>query len=353
MEFFQNKNITLRHVATASALILSLIFIMSLVIIFAVNEIQFSFIFFIVFFICCFIASYALVYYFVEFFLYRKIKLLYKLITKNKKANQAKSIVKSEDLLQRIVQDVDDFNNDNIERENQIQISEKYRREFLGNIAHELKTPIFNIQGYVETLRDSDLQDEQLTKKFLTKAAENVDRLSNIVHDLIQITQYESGELQLELREFNITEVIHETFNQVRLQANQKNIRLGFKEGCDKLFQVKADRIKIIEVLENLIVNAVHYGNVGGQVNVGLYTLENKLLVEITDDGPGIGEEHLTRVFERFYRVDKHRTRSTGGTGLGLSIVKHIIEAHQQQIGIRSTEGKGATFWFTLQRAIS
>ena len=350
MDFFQNKNITLRHISIVTSLLLSLLFSFLIIIVFVTKNISFSFLFFIGSFLSLFCISYLVIYYFVEFFLYRKIKVLYKLITKNRKSNQARELIKSEDLWTTIVHDVDNFEKDNDKRVAQIQINEQYRREFLGNVSHELKTPIFNIQGYIDTLRESDPDDKELSKHFLNKAAENVERLNNIVHDLIQITQYETGELRLELVHFNITEIIQEIYEEVKVKAAQKKIRLQFKDGCDKIHMVKADRIKITEVLQNLILNAINYGNIGSSVSIGLYTMEKKLLVEVSDDGPGIHADHLARLFERFYRVDKHRTRSTGGTGLGLSIVKHILEAHGEQVGVRSSEGKGSTFWFTLKR---
>lgn len=283
-----------------------------------------------------------------EYFLYRRIKILYKLITKNKASNLAKDLIKSDDLINRLEEDVNNADAANKLKEEQMQITEKYRRQFLGDVSHELKTPLFNIQGYLDTLKHTT--DQNLHEHFIQKAIDNVDRLNNIVHDLIHITQYESGELKLDYQKFNIISLIQELYEELDYKANSKSIKLGFKEGSNITTIVIADQIKIKEALQNLIINAINYGNDGGHVNIGLYTVENKLLIEVSDNGIGIEEKHLDRLFERFYRVDKHRTRTTGGTGLGLAIVKHIIEAHHEQIGVRSSVAKGTTFWFTLQR---
>jgi two-component system phosphate regulon sensor histidine kinase PhoR len=226
---------------------------------------------------------------------------------------------------------------------------EQYRREFLGNVSHELKTPIFNIQGYVETLLDGGLEDKNVNKTYLEKASRNLDRLSSIVEDLLQISQYESGKLVIEEEKFDIQKAVTDVFESLTYQANQKKIQLKFKDGSSHCIFVLADKIRITQVLNNLISNAIKYGRVGGGVFVGLVLLNEKLKVEITDDGLGIAAEHLPRLFERFYRVDKMRSRESGGTGLGLSIVKHIMEAHGEQVSVESKVGVGSSFYFTLK----
>ncbi|MCS6820084.1 MAG: ATP-binding protein, partial [Chitinophagales bacterium] len=228
---------------------------------------------------------------------------------------------------------------------------EKYRKEFLGNVSHELKTPIFNIQGYLETLLDGGLEDPRIAREYILRAAKNADRLGNIVEDLLLISQYEGGELELYIERFDIHQLTKDVFDSLRMQAQQRGIKFQFKEECDQPFYVEADKSRIAQVLNNLISNAIKYGRENGNVFAGFYIMEDKLLVEISDNGPGIEQHHLGRLFERFYRVDKARSREAGGTGLGLSIVKHIIEAHGEQVHVRSTVGIGTTFSFTLKRS--
>ena len=348
LDFFQNKNISIRSVSlwiTASVLVFNMI---SLLVYYSFDLSRFRQWQYILIWIIFSIVLYLLVFNLIDRFLYRKIKVLYKIITRDRKKNAAKQVINSTDLIGYIQQDVEEFENAQLVELERLQESEKYRREFLGNVSHELKTPIFNAQGYIETLLDGDLNDQQHVKKYLAKAAENIDRLQLIVDDLLQITKYESGELTFDFENIDIHACVKEVFHTMDLRADTKQVRCGFREGCDTAILAYADRNKIIDVLINLIGNAINYGNSGGIVNVGLYKMEDHVLVEITDNGPGIEEQHLRRLFERFYRVDKHRNRSVGGTGLGLSIVKHIIEAHGQRVGVRSSVGKGSTFWFTL-----
>jgi two-component system phosphate regulon sensor histidine kinase PhoR len=227
--------------------------------------------------------------------------------------------------------------------------NENYRREFIGNVSHELKTPIFNIQGYIQTLIDGGLQDENVNLKYLKRANLSVDRMINIVDDLEVISQLETNEDVLDLDNFNIVEIINEAFDQLEMKANNMNISLKLsKESNSEI--VYADRNKIQQVFMNLISNSIKYGKNNGVTNVRLFDMTDKMLIEVADDGIGIGEEALNRLFERFYRVDKNRSREIGGTGLGLAIVKHIIEAHQQTINVRSTVDVGSTFSFILEK---
>jgi two-component system phosphate regulon sensor histidine kinase PhoR len=229
----------------------------------------------------------------------------------------------------------------------------EFRKEFLGNVSHELKTPIFNIQGYIHTLIDGALEDPEVNIRFLKKAAKSADRLSDLVADLLAISQLESGELNMEFERFDINSLLKDVYEQLEVRAKERGISLLIKEGCNKPFYVFADRYRIRQVLVNLVGNAIKYGKEMGTANAAFYDMDENILIEIADNGDGIEQEHLPRIFERFYRVDKSRARESGpgGTGLGLAIVKHIIEAHNQTINVRSTIGHGTTFGFTLKAA--
>jgi two-component system phosphate regulon sensor histidine kinase PhoR len=227
---------------------------------------------------------------------------------------------------------------------------ERMRKEFLGDVAHELRSPIFNIQGYIDTLIEGALQDEEVSSKFLHKAAKHVDHLSSLVEDLVTITRIEAGELKLEKTEFDIKELIREVIELLDLSARQKNISLQMKFPEEPACMVIADRQKIRQVLINLVGNSIKYGRENGNTQINLLEALQSVTVEVADNGEGIAEEHLPRIFERFYRADKSRARTEPSTGLGLAIVKHFIEAHKQKILVTSREGVGSIFSFTLER---
>jgi two-component system, OmpR family, phosphate regulon sensor histidine kinase PhoR len=229
--------------------------------------------------------------------------------------------------------------------------TEIYRREFLSNVSHELKTPIFNIQGYLHTLIDGGLKDKKINKKYLDKAAKNLDHLTNIVNDLEVISRLESGEQPINMQKFDIHNLSHDVIDELELLADKKEISISFKEGCNNMMLVIADKEKIKQVLVNLVTNSIRYGNEGGKTQIGIYDMADNVLVEVSDTGIGIAQEHIPRLFERFYRIDKSRSKDEGGSGLGLAIVKHIIEAHNQTVNVRSTIGVGSTFGFTLKKA--
>jgi len=289
--------------------------------------------------------------YYIGNIVFERIKLIYKIISSDKsEKNRLKETLDSEEnFLDKVKKEVDEYEQKQKVQLEQMMHMEKYRKDFLGNVSHELKTPIFNIQGYIETLLDGAIDDPNINKQYLRKAAVNVERLSFIVQDLLELSQYETGEMMLELTRFDVHFLIKEIYDSFEIKAKDKNIKLGFKKGSNSEHFVYADKDKITQVFNNLIVNAINYGNVNGEVNIGLFHVDDNLLIEVSDDGYGIEEEHIPRLFERFYRVDKHRSRTDGGTGLGLSIVKHILEAHGQSINVRSTIGKGSTFWFMLK----
>jgi len=228
---------------------------------------------------------------------------------------------------------------------------EKYRKDFVGNVSHELKTPIFNIQGYVLTLLEGGLDDPKINKLYLKRTEKSIDRMISIVEDLESITKLESGELKLNMTRFDIVKTAEEVIEMEQWQANENKISLQIANKPERPVFVIADKKRIIEVLTNLIVNGIKYGKKKGNVNITFHDLEENIIVEVTDDGIGIDKKDLPRVFERFFRVDKSRSREQGGTGLGLSIVKHIIEAHNQSINVRSRVDQGTTFNFTLEKA--
>ena len=241
------------------------------------------------------------------------------------------------------------------ERRSEINIlkdQENYRREFLGNISHELKTPLFTIQGYILTLVEGGaIRDKKVRDKYLKRAAKGVDRIISIVKDLDLITQFESGIKTIDRSEFNICDLIDNVFDLLEFESEKNNISLKLDNNNNSLIYVNADQERIIQVLTNLIVNSIKYGSDNGYTKVIVEDYKDeKVIIRVIDNGEGIEQEHLPRLFERFYRIDKNRSRKKGGSGLGLSIVKHIIEAHQEQIFVESKIGVGTEFSFTLQK---
>lgn len=228
---------------------------------------------------------------------------------------------------------------------------EQYRKNFVGNVSHELKTPIFSIQGYLHTLLEGGVYDENINMKYLERAAENADRLQNIVEDLEGIAKLESGKLVLEKQKFDLKTLVLEVFQDFNIVARESKIELGLKQGADAAFMVDCDKDMIRQVFINLITNSIKYGNEEGKTEIAFYDMGGNVLVEVSDNGIGIESKHLNHLFDRFYRVDPSRSRMLGGSGLGLSIVKHIIEAHKQTIKVTSTIGKGSIFSFTLSKA--
>jgi len=299
-----------------------------------------------------FIVSYALISFMLERYIYRKVKLIYKIIHKSKTSVQNKEdITKDEHILQRVSDEVKQWAESQEKEIESLKNLEKYRRGFLGNVSHELKTPIFTIQGYIHTLIDGGLYDEEINMKYLQKAASNAERLQNIVDDLEVISHLETGSIALDITEFDIRDLANDVISDVQFQAAEKSITVELKGGADKTFNVRADRDNITQVLNNLVINSIKYGEKGGKTKIGFYDMDKFVLIEVSDNGIGIEEKHLKHLFDRFYRVDKSRSRTMGGSGLGLAIVKHILEAHNQTINVRSTPGQGSTFGFTLAKA--
>jgi len=306
----------------------------------------------IIFLFAATILAYIIIYNTIQRFVYRKIKLIYKLIYQTKASKKEEFYFKNI-LPQKSIEEVnEDVEQWAVQHKGEIDIlrkNEVFRKEFLLNLSHELKTPIFAIQGYVDTLLNGAINDDQVNKKFLANTSKNVDRLVNLLHDLDEITKLESGELLLIKENFVIQDLIKEVFETLSIKAEEKNIKCFIKSGCEVPLTVYADKEKIRMVIINLVDNAIKYGKQNGTIEGSAYKIDGrKILVEITDNGYGIAEEHLSRIFERFYRTDLARGRKAGGSGLGLSIVKHIIEAHGETLHVRSKTEVGSTFGFIL-----
>ncbi len=304
-------------------------------------------------FVVIYLGSFGLILYTLQTFIYRKIKLIYKFIYQTKASKKEEFYYKNI-LPQKSIDEVrDDVESWAVQRKEEIEMLEKnesYRKEFLQNLSHELKTPIFAIQGYVDTLLNGAIDKAEVNKKFLQSTSRNIDRLVNLVDDLDAISKLESGEQLLLKNSFVIQDLIKEVYETLSFKANEKNINCIIKKGCDFPLTVYADKIKILQVFINLVDNAIKYGKPNGTIESSFYMMDGEnVLVEISDDGTGIAEEHLPRVFERFYRTDMARNREAGGSGLGLSICKHIVEAHEHSIHVRSKIDVGTTFGFTLQ----
>ena len=288
--------------------------------------------------------STLLIYYVVKKSFHEKIKVIYKNIYKFRGTSNIIDL------------DIDDVEKqaeewaDAKEQElKEMQQDANYRREFLGNVSHELKTPIFNIQGYIQTLIDGGLEDDEINMRYLKRTNKSVERMINIVEDLEVISRLETEQSVLDIQKFNIVELTQEVFDQLEMKANEMNIELVIENEAQTSF-VMADRDKIQQVFINLVSNSIKYGKESGKTRVRLFDMNENILVEVADNGIGIDEESLDRLFERFYRVDKNRSREIGGTGLGLAIVKHILEGHNQQVNVRSTKDVGSTFSFILEK---
>lgn len=253
------------------------------------------------------------------------------------------------DPIERFNEEIIHLSNERQKEVEHLKKLENYRKEFLGNVSHELKTPIFNIQGYISTLIDGGINDPKINIDYLKRADKSVDRMIHIIDDLETISQLESGTLSMDIEHFNVVEQVHDIISQTEIMAARRNIKITVHTP-DKI-KVAADRFRIRQVFANLITNSIKYGKEGGETIVTVLDEKERVKITISDNGIGIEEKHLPRLFERFYRVDKGRSREQGGTGLGLSIVKHIIEAHDQTISVKSEFGKGTTFEFTLPRA--
>jgi two-component system, OmpR family, phosphate regulon sensor histidine kinase PhoR len=309
------------------------------------------------FFIIVVLGSSFLVFSFIlKKYIYDRIKPIYKNIHSLKVSKEFKNnhINLGQDIIKKVNEDVAAWADQHKKEIDELKKSESYRREFLGNVSHELKTPIFNIQGYILTLLDGAHKDPKIKMEYLQKSEKNIERMINIVHDLEIISRLESGEISLNISKFDILTLSKEIFDLLETKAQKRNIRLVFHDQLDTNIPVFvfADREKIRQVLTNLIENSINYGTEGGRTKLSFYDMDENILCEVSDNGIGIESIYIPRLFERFYRVDKSRSRNQGGSGLGLAIVKHIIESHQQAINVRSAPGVGSTFSFTLKKGL-
>lgn len=294
-----------------------------------------------------FLARYVL-----EKFIYEKIRPIYKTILSTRSPERAGREARAlrTEMIDNVNQYVMEWEQKKVKEIDQLKQLESYRREFIGNISHELKTPIFNIQGYILTLLDGGLEDANINRDYLLKTEQSVERLITIVQDLEMISRLESGQLRLEPSRFDMVALTMEVIEFLEDKSTKRKITLKMERPYDRPVFVNADRNRIRQVLTNLLDNSIIYGNKKGITRVSFFDMDKHVLVEVTDDGDGIAPEDLPRLFERFYRTDKARSREKGGSGLGLAIVKHIIEAHNQTIHVRSTLGVGTTFGFTLKK---
>ena len=291
----------------------------------------------------------------IESFIYDKIKIIYKTIhsLKRSKDEDKSKLIISGDTLEMVNRQVLEWGESKTREIEELQNSAKYRRDFIGNVSHELKTPIFNIQGYVLTLLDGGLEDPSINKEYLLRAEKSINRMIAIVEDLEAISQLESGELKLSITRFDIIALTRDIIEFLEIKAQKKSIQVLLAQNYEKPLYVKADKERIRQVLVNLVENSIKYNfrQHDAETRISFFDMDENILVEVNDNGVGIAQQDLGRIFERFYRTDKGRSREQGGTGLGLAIVKHVIEAHHQTISVRSWPGVGTTFGFTLKKA--
>jgi two-component system phosphate regulon sensor histidine kinase PhoR len=286
----------------------------------------------------------------IEKFIYRNIERIYNDVSLLESTSLAPKTITTD--MRSLTDEIEKFAKDKKIEIDTLKIREEYRKDFLGNVSHELKTPLFTVQGYILTLLDGAMEDKSLRKKYLQRANKGVERLIYIVKDLDLITKLEVGDLNLEVGDFDIVELVRNVFELLEMKAAKKNITLTFDMDYTKPIYVKGDKEKIQQVLTNLVVNSIKYGQQNGTTELSVENLiKNKVIIRVTDNGEGISKQHLARIFERFYRVDKSGSRAEGGSGLGLAIVKHIIEAHNEKIYVESVLDIGSEFSFTLEKA--
>lgn len=295
------------------------------------------------------IFSYLVFYFLLKGFIQYRLANIYRSIQVNQASNIGfnKSI---DSLMEDAEKEVAEWKKNSSIEISKLKEQAEFRKEFLGNLAHELKTPVFSIQGYLLTLLDGGLEDPQVNRSFLERASKSTDRITGILEDLDQITRMEMENLRLEVRSFDLIDLLKESFDFFELIAKDKNYHLVFDKSYSSKY-VNADKNKMGQVFTNLISNAISYGKPGGTLTVSILNLEERLVVEFKDDGPGIEPHHLSRLFERFYRVEKSRNRNEGGSGLGLAIAKHIVESHGQSIQVKSQVGIGTTFVVSIEKS--
>jgi two-component system phosphate regulon sensor histidine kinase PhoR len=345
---FKEKNLSPKQLALLTALLMSSLIAMSVFVLIANWKLLLAY------FIACFIVTYLLVYQILELFIYRKIKLIYKLISHTKASKREEAYQKyilPQKGIDDVRVDVENWAAQKADEIQQLQSNEQFRKEFLQNLSHEIKTPIFAIQGYLELLSDGAVEDPTLSKKFIGQAEANVQRLVGLLNDVDLITNLEINKDSILKQHFILQDLMTEVVQNLNVKLLKKNIQFQFKKGSELPIEVFADKNKIYQVLVNVFSNAIKYGKIDGEITASVYHLDDKkILIEITDNGIGIDEAHIPRLFERFYRTDDARSRDIGGSGLGLAICKHIIEAHGENIHVRSQLNVGTTIGFTLHQ---
>jgi two-component system phosphate regulon sensor histidine kinase PhoR len=301
--------------------------------------------------ILIFIISFIIIQYRIQSFLFKRFKELYQDLDMLDSTQINKSSISTD--MDSLMENIEEFAKDKKIEIEALKLKEQYRKEFIGNVAHELKTPIFTIQGYISNLLDGAMDDKELLNKYLKRTDNSVERLSYIIKDLDLITQLESSTMNLNISSFNMIDLIFNIFDHLEIKSSKRNIKLVFDKKYNNEILVSADKERIGQVLTNLLVNSINYGRDKGTTEVSINDLtKEKLIVRVTDNGEGISKKHLPRLFERFYRVDISRSRKHGGSGLGLAIVKHIIDAHNENIYINSKPGVGSEFSFTLHKSL-
>ena len=327
------------------------VFLTALVIVYEYMQLQINLTSILVFAILCFLFSFFIIQLRIEFFIYKRVKSIYDSVAILDQASSKHGSPTSD--IKTLTEEVERFAKGKRLEIETLKVRENYRKEFIGNISHELKTPLFTVQGYILTLIDGAIKDKKVRKKYLSRASKGVDRLIYIVKDLDMITRLETGDLNLYLETFDIVELVQNVFDLLEMKSAKKEISLSFDKAYAPIY-VEADKERIEQVVTNLIVNSIKYGKKGGTSEISFEdTNDSKLLLRVTDNGEGIEAEHIPRLFERFFRVDKTGSRREGGSGLGLSIVKHIIEAHNEQVFVESVFGIGSEFSFTLTKSKS
>lgn len=347
------NNIQTKTPALFTAVVVVLVNIIFLVFFFSSQQMPVDWITIGLFSVALVIVSFLINYFLIDKFFYSNLKLIYKNIlqVKNKTVVASKLKIKDTDIIPEINKQLISWETEQQNEIEELKKAEVYRREFLGNVSHELKTPIFSAQGFIHTLVDGGIEDHDINTLYLQKAGKSLDRLIAIVEDLESISKLEAGEMMIEPRTFDINDLVNEVNDSLELRAKEKNIKLTVKEIATKQIYVYADKERIRQVLINLIDNSLKYGKQDGETIINFFPDNAKVSVEVSDNGIGIEKAYLPRLFERFFRVDKSRSRDIGGTGLGLAIVKHIIEAHQQTIAVESIPGQGTTFSFSLKKS--
>lgn len=303
-----------------------------------------------IFFLFCFVILFFIIQFRTENFIYKRVRAIYDKVSLLDSSPLQKNPITTD--MNSLTKEVEKFAE---ERKLEIEVlkaRENYRKEFMGNVSHELRTPLFTVQGYILTLLEGAIKDKKVRKKYLIQANKGVDRLIYIVQDLEMITKLETGNLVLHKSNFDLVKIVGNAFDLLEMKASKKNISLTFDRQYDKPIVANADEERIQQVITNLVVNSIKYGKKGGTTEVSIEELtDKKFIVRITDNGEGIQKQHIPRLFERFYRVDKSGSRKEGGSGLGLSIVKHILEAHQEKLYVESDFGVGSEFSFTIEKA--